>query len=101
MEFPGKLLYFSEKIKTKKIKKKQILNVEILKTNSNATLKQPFTEDYFFFCMKTMNTLLLFEYNSIVFFFSRWNKEEKASVWWALSSILVILGGRPSILVDI
>ena len=32
MEFPEKLLYFSEKIKTKEIKKKQILNVEIPKT---------------------------------------------------------------------
>ena len=69
MEFPGKLLYFSEKIKTKKIKKKQILNVEIPKTKFECHPKTAVYGRLFFFCIKTMNTLLLFEYNSIVFFF--------------------------------
>lgn len=77
MEFPGKLLYFSEKIKTKKIKKKQILNVEIPKTKFECHPKTAVYGGLFFFCIKTMNTLLLFEYNSIVFFFHVEIKKKK------------------------
>ena len=49
MEFPGKLSYFSEKIKTKEIKKKQILNVEIPKTKFECHPKTTVYGGLFFF----------------------------------------------------